>query len=178
MNSHESVILVDQNDQPIGIEEKIKAHEKALCHRAFSVFVFRKNLGQIELLIHRREKSKYHCGGLWTNTTCGHPRPDEKTHDAATRRLKEEMGFVVDLKEAGKFHYRAAFDNGLTENEIDHVFVGFYHNEKITPNPVEIEDYQWILLSDLKKNLLKQPNQYTPWFEQALEIAELTTRSL
>jgi isopentenyl-diphosphate delta-isomerase type 1 len=178
MNTIEKIILVDQNDQFVGIEEKIKAHEQALCHRAFSVFVFRKIPGQVELLIHRREKNKYHCGGLWTNTTCGHPRPDEETQKAALRRLKEEMGFGVDLKEAGKFHYRATFDNGLTENEIDHVFVGFYHDEKITPDPAEIDDYRWISLTDLKKDLLKQPNQYTPWFERAFEIAQLMIQSL
>lgn len=172
MNKNEKVILVDQNDGAIGTEEKIMAHKKALCHRAFSVFVFRKAHRQIELLIQRREKNKYHCGGLWTNTVCGHPRKEEQTIDAASRRLKEEMGFVVDLKEVGKFHYIAELDHGLTENEIDHVFVGFYHQEKIEPNPKEIDDYRWVLLDDLKKDLLKRANQYTPWFKQALDLVQ------
>lgn len=168
----EYVILVDINDTQIGQQEKLKAHELAQCHRAFSVFIYRENAhDEVEILLQQRHLNKYHCGGLWTNTCCGHPRPGEKTLEAATRRLFEEMGIRSDLKEVGVFHYIAPFDNGLTENEVDHVFIGAMQNEIIHPHPDEIHRYQWMTIDALKTALRKEAKQFTPWLEQALNIA-------
>jgi len=164
----EKVILVDQQDQPIGVEEKIRAHQLGLCHRAFSIFIFRKNHNQTELLLQKRQKDKYHCGGLWTNTCCGHPRPEENIIVAGSRRLKEEMGFNVDLNEVGAFHYVTKLDNGLIENEYDHVLVGDYSDQIIKSNEQEVEDFQWMDLDTLKNDLKAHPKKYTPWFEKAL----------
>jgi len=172
MTKIENVILVDEHDQSIGEEEKQKAHELALCHRAFSVFVFRHLADKTEVLLQQRQLDKYHCGGLWTNTACGHPRPNETVVQAGERRLKEEMGFAVALKEVGIFHYVAQFDNGLTENEIDHVLVGFYDNESIQPDAAEVADYAWIDLEQLKLDVEKNASQYTPWFMLAFEQIE------
>src|SRR3989344_7340032 len=117
------IILVDENDNQIGIEEKIKAHLDGKLHRAFSIFVFN-NKG--ELLIQQRALDKYHSAGLWTNTCCSHPKPEEQIIEAGHRRLKEEMEFDCELNEAFSFKYKAVFDNGLTENEYDHVLIGYY----------------------------------------------------
>lgn len=168
----EYVILVDENDNPLGQQEKLKAHELAQCHRAFSVFIYRKNTNdEIEILLQQRHLEKYHCGGLWTNSCCGHPRPGEATVDAATRRLFEETGIQSELKEIGVFHYIAPFENGLTENEVDHVFIGTMKNETITLHPEEIQDYRWISLQDLETELREKLKQFTPWLKQALDIA-------
>ncbi len=159
------VILVDKQDNEIGKEEKMKAHEDAKLHRAFSIFVFNK---KGELMLHQRALSKYHCGGLWTNTCCSHPRPGEKTEDAAHRRLVEEMGFDCPLKEIFKFHYKAEFSNNLTEHEIDHVFIGNYDKDpKI--NPEEVESFKWIGIEELQKDIKENPDKYTPWFRIAME---------
>jgi len=168
----EHVILVDENDQPIGEQEKLKAHELAQCHRAFSVFIYRLNTeNELEILLQQRHLEKYHCGGLWTNTCCGHPRPSETTLEAATRRLFEEMGIKSDLKEVGVFHYIARFDNGLTENEIDHVFIGMMKSEIINPHPEEIQAYRWTTIQNLNMVIQETPHQFTPWLRQALNIA-------
>lgn len=171
----EHVILVDENDHPIGQQEKLKAHELAQCHRAFSVFIYRLNSqNEIEILLQQRHNDKYHCGGLWTNTCCGHPRPNENTKEAATRRLCEEMGIQSTLKKVGVFHYIAPFENGLTENEIDHVFIGTMENANLTPHPKEIQNYRWTTIQDLNKALQATPSQFTPWLQQALNIVSST----
>lgn len=160
----EKVILVDKNDNETGTMEKMEAHEKALLHRAFSVFIFN---SKKEMLIHRRALEKYHCGGMWTNACCSHPRPGEATADAAHRRIKEEMGFDTELKEITAFIYKAEFDNGLTEHEYDHFFVGFYEGE-IKPNPEEVCEFKFISMSELLGDVKNNPDKYTPWFKLAL----------
>jgi len=158
----EYVILVDENDNEMGIEEKIKAHlNGGKLHRAFSIVVFN---SEGKLLLQRRALTKYHCGGLWANTCCSHPRPGEKTLEAAHRRLKEEMGFDTPLKEAFSFTYKAHFDNGLTEWEYDHVIIGRY-NGPVNPNPEEVCDYKWVTLHELRKDMEKNPDKYAPWFK-------------
>ena len=107
---------MDENDVEIGQAEKLEAHQKGMLHRAFSVMLYRKVAGEVEFLLQRRAEAKYHCGGLWTNTCCSHPRPGESTHDAAGRRLQEELGIGLPLTEIGQFTYTAHFDNGLTEH--------------------------------------------------------------
>ena len=157
----EKVILVDINDEPIGLMEKIAAHEQALLHRAFSVFVLNdKN----EIMLQQRAAHKYHSPLLWTNTCCSHQRPGETNIQAGKRRLQEEMGFEVDLKELFHFIYKAPFDNGLTEHELDHVMVG-YSNEAPVINKEEVESWKWMAIEDVREDMLQNPDIYTVWFK-------------
>jgi isopentenyl-diphosphate delta-isomerase len=160
----EFLILVDKNDKEIGTMEKIEAHKKAKLHRAFSIFVFN---SKNEMLLQQRAKTKYLCPGLWTNACCSHPRPKEDTEQAAYRRLKEEMGFNCKLKEITSFIYKAEFENGLTEHEFDHVFVGTY-NGKIKPDKKEVCDWKFVSIDDLLKDVKEHTDNYTPWFKIAL----------
>lgn len=164
----EEVILVDQHDQALGCCEKIEAHEKGLRHRAFSIFVFRKKQEQIELLLQQRQYHKYHSPGLWTNTCCGHPRPGENVIEAGLRRLKEELGFNTPLTEIGMFHYIARFENGLTENEMDHILCGYYEGALIEPDPEEVATFLWMNAGEIEKDLKCFPEKYTMWFAESL----------
>ncbi len=157
----EYVILVDENDQEIGTMEKQEAHEKGLLHRAFSVFVFNENK---ELLLQQRALTKYHSAGLWTNTCCSHPRVGETIENAAHRRLMEEMGFDCELSTKTSFIYKAAFENGLTEHELDHILVGNFNGE-INFNPTEVKNFKWIALEELQVDLLQNNQNYTAWFK-------------
>ena len=157
----EKVILVDHNDEPIGLMEKIEAHRSALLHRAFSVFILNdKN----EVMLQQRAKSKYHSPLLWTNTCCSHQRPGESNILAGKRRLKEEMGFEVELKELFHFIYKAPFDNGLTEHELDHVMLGRFNGEPEI-NPEEVESWKWMAIDAIKSDLQQHPENYTVWFK-------------
>lgn len=159
------VILVDENDNLVGTAEKIDAHKNPKLHRAFSIFIIN---SKGELLIQKRAENKYHCPGLWANTCCSHPRPGETLEEAAHRRLREEMGFDTQLVKIFSFKYRAEFDNGLTEEEYDHIFVGKWDGTPII-NLREVADYKWIsgdlLMEDIKEN----PDIYTAWLKIALE---------
>lgn len=168
----ECVILVDENDQEVGIAEKLFAHQQNLLHRAFSVFIFRE-LPARELLLQQRALTKYHSPGLWTNTCCSHPRPGETILEAGERRLQEELGFNASLKNLGWFCYNAHFPNGLSEHEIDHVLVGtITEHTQIQANPDEIHTYRWITVPQLEAELITHPQQFTPWLSQALEIVK------
>ena len=156
----EQVILVNEHDEETGIMEKMEAHEKALLHRAISVFIFN-NKG--EMLLQQRAAKKYHSAGLWTNACCSHPRPGETVLVAAQRRLNEELGFKTPLKKIFEFTYKAPFDNGLTEYEFDHVFAGTY-NAEIIPNPDEVQDYRYQSMTDIEANLKMAPEQFSVWF--------------
>ena len=157
----EQVILVNENDEQIGLMPKLEAHEKALLHRAFSVLVFNDNN---ELMLQQRALHKYHSPGLWTNTCCSHQRAGEQNIEAGKRRLQEEMGFVTDLKETISFIYKAPFDNGLTEHEYDHVMVGNYNDEPVI-NADEVADWKWMSLDAVKEDMTKSPELYTAWFK-------------
>lgn len=159
--AEEKVILVNENDEQIGLMEKIEAHEKALLHRAFSVFVFN---DENELMIQQRALSKYHSPGLWTNTCCSHQREGESNVEAGKRRLQEEMGFSTSLKDTISFIYKAPFDNGLTEHEFDHILVGYFDG-KPELNPDEVAAWKWVSLEDLKVDMNKNPHIYTEWFK-------------
>lgn len=160
----QQVVLVDKNNRKIGVGGKIKVHKEGKLHRAFSIFIFNSNG---ELLIQQRDKTKYHSGGLWSNTVCSHPKPNETYLQATHRRMKEEMGFECELKKLFCFTYNASFQNGLIENEYDCVFVGkFDGNPK--PNPKEIMNYKWISIKELKKDIISHPNRYSIWFKIAL----------
>lgn len=157
----EQVILVNTNDEPIGLMNKLEAHEKAVLHRAFSVFVLNdKN----EVMLQQRAHHKYHSPLLWTNTCCSHQRAGETNLEAGKRRLEEEMGFVTDLKELFHFIYKAPFDNGLTEHELDHVMIGYYNGEPQI-NPDEVESWKWMDIESIREDMKNQPQIYTVWFK-------------
>lgn len=162
--SEELVILVDNQDNPTGVMNKLEAHEKGVLHRAFSVFILN---DRGEMLIHQRALTKYHSAGLWTNACCSHPRPDESIPDAAKRRLREEMGMECVLKQLFHFTYLAKFDNGLTEYELDHVLAG-YSNVNPVPQPDEVMDFRWVPMDELLFDLNESPEKYTVWFRMAM----------
>ena len=157
----EKVILVDTNDNQIGVMPKMEAHKKALLHRAFSVFILNQNG---ELLLQQRALHKYHSPGLWTNTCCSHQREGETNIFAGKRRLKEEMGFNTSLKELFSFIYKAPFDNGLTEHELDHVLLGYYEDIPDV-NPEEVQSWKWMNLKQIAFAIKANPKDYTVWFK-------------
>ena len=157
----EQVILVNENNEQIGLMPKLEAHEKAVLHRAFSVFVFNNDN---ELMLQQRALGKYHSPGLWTNTCCSHQREGESNIQAGKRRLQEEMGFVTELEESISFIYKAPFDNGLTEHEFDHVLIGKFNSDPVI-NTDEVEAWKWMSLETVKNDIEKQPKLYTAWFK-------------
>ena len=157
------VILVDEYDVPTGTMEKMEVHKKALLHRAFSVFIFN---SKGEMLLQKRACTKYHSPELWTNACCSHPAPGQDTLEAATKRLQEEMGFTTTLEKVFDFIYKAPLDNGLTEHEFDHVFIGTY-DEAIVPNKEEVSDYCYQITEQIKNSLQSNPENYTEWFKIA-----------
>jgi isopentenyl-diphosphate delta-isomerase len=169
----ENVILVDDNDNEIGLMAKTEAHKKALLHRAISVFIFNSDG---KWLLQRRALTKYHSGGLWTNACCTHPLPNESNIDAANRRLKEEMGMHGSLKELFNFTYKETLDNELTEHELDHVFIG---TTDLTPNinADEVAEYKYISYDDLIRDIQNNASNYTVWFKKIIErVHSLTCR--
>ena len=160
----ETVVLVDTDDREIGVAEKLQAHRQGLLHRAFSVFILNK---AGELLLQRRSSTKYHSGGLWTNTCCSHPRPAEDVGQAARRRLREEMGIDAELSPAFTFLYEADLGSGLTEHELDHVLVGRYQGDP-NPNPIEVDGWWWVGLGEVEEDVERRPEAYTVWFKLAL----------
>ena len=162
------VILVDAQDKELGLMEKMQAHQEGLLHRAFSVFVINNNN---QMLLQKRALEKYHSPGLWTNACCSHPYPNENTLVAANRRLQEEMGFNCNLKELGSFTYKTSFDNGLTEHEYDHVFIGNY-NGPITVNPEEVDSFKWVSFDEIDEKLINNKHEYTFWFQVAFPLVK------
>ncbi len=165
MQGQERVILVDQHDVVVGEAAKLEAHRAGALHRAFSVFVLDR-AGSV--LLQRRAESKYHSGGLWSNTCCGHPRPGEDTKAAAVRRLEEEMGFRCPLTPAGTFVYRAQLGE-LVEHEYDHVFVGRFDGSP-EPDPTEVAEWRWVTVDELEAGLVAHPEHYTVWLPRALKL--------
>ena len=161
----EIVILVDKNDRPAGRMEKMEAHEKGILHRAFSVFIFN---DRNEIMLQQRALSKYHSPGLWTNTCCSHPREGEKTIGAAHRRMVEEMGFDCDFEEAFDFIYKSDVGQGLTEHELDHVFIG-HSNEQPKINPDEVNDWKYMSMDSVRAEMKSNPEKYTVWFRIAFD---------
>lgn len=161
----DQVVLVDSRDNVIGTMPKLEAHEKGVLHRAISVFIFNRDG---DLLLQRRADSKYHSAGLWSNTCCSHPYPDERPHLAAIRRLREEMGIECGLRFAFAFLYRAELDSGLTEHELDHVYVGEFEGDP-QPDPDEVGEWRWISPGELAAELESAPERFSAWFPIALE---------
>ena len=161
----EKVVLVDRNDNPIGLMSKLEAHEKGVLHRAFSVFILNKK-GQ--LMLQRRALDKYHSPGLWTNTCCSHPRESEGNIEAGVRRLKEEMGFTTPLMPMFSFIYKSKFDNGLTEHEFDHVLLGYYDKQPFI-NTIEVSEWKWMSLDKIILEIKNKPEDFTVWFKIIFE---------
>lgn len=168
MKAPDFVILVDQNDRPTGVEEKMKAHTEGKLHRAFSVLLFN---DKGELLLQQRALSKYHSGGLWTNCCCSHPKPGEDNLTAIRRRLYEELHIrqeeQPELEKIGDFMYYVELDNGIKENEFDHIYIGRYSH---TPgiNPDEALSYRWCSLNELIREIEQHPGQFTFWFKEII----------
>lgn len=155
------IILVDEQDNIIGYEEKLQAHIDSKLHRAFSVFVVNSR-GQ--LMLQKRAIDKYHSGGLWTNTCCSHPLEGESQEKTVHRRLRLEMGFDCPIHHLFKFIYKAPFENGLVEHELDHVYLGIYEGAA-NPSPAEAEDWKWMDLDEVKRDMQRNPHLYTYWFK-------------
>ncbi len=164
LTREEKVICVNEQDEFIELVDKMKAHRDGLLHRAFSVFVFN---DKGELLLQQRAISKYHSGGLWSNTCCSHPRYQEETIAAAHRRMMEEMGFDCDLQHLFAICYKADVGNRMIEHEYDHVFVGQYSGEA-TPNEQEVVAYKYIGIEELNERVAQEPHLFTAWFKMIL----------
>lgn len=161
----EYVVLVNEQDEEVGLKEKVQAHVEGVLHRAFSVFVFNT---EGALLLQQRHPDKYHSGGLWSNTCCSHPRPGEPVEAAVRRRLNEEMGITCDVQRAFGFVYKSALDRGLYEHEYDHVFIGRYDDDP-SPNPQEVAHWRWAAPEALRQDVAAHPERYTYWFRLVLD---------
>ncbi len=159
------MILVNENDEEVGTMPKMEAHEKAVLHRAFSVFIMN---SKGETMLQQRAAHKYHSPLLWTNTCCSHQRLGESNIQAGKRRLREEMGFQTELRELFSFIYKAPFDNGLTEHELDHVMLGQYEGEPEI-NTEEVASWKWMTPEDIKRDIERAPETYTAWFRIIFE---------
>jgi len=155
------VIAVDDNDNELGYHDKMKAHIEGVLHRAVSVLIFN---SKNEWLIQQRAGHKYHSPLLWSNTACSHPMKGETTKLAAERRLQEEMGLELALEKIFSFIYRAEFDNGLIEHELDHVFIG-HSDQNPVLNPDEVANFRWLSSKDLEAEIAANPDNFTPWFK-------------
>lgn len=159
---HEDIVLVDHEDREIGIGEKLETHRRGALHRAFSVLIWDRS-GR--LLLQRRQINKYHSGGLWTNSCCGHPRPGEESADAALRRLGEEMGIACELTPIGTLTYRAELEQGLIEHEFVHLFRGVYEGA-VSPNPKECDGFSWSTPETIQRQIARVPEAFTAWFQK------------
>ncbi|MGB0886033.1 MAG: isopentenyl-diphosphate Delta-isomerase [Chitinophagales bacterium] len=169
----EQVVLVNKQDEVLGLMGKMEAHEKGALHQAISIVVFNK---KGEMLLQQRAAKKYHWANIWSNTVCTHPRENETHQASANRRLVEELGFSTELKEVFSFIYKANDEeSGLIEHEYDHVFIGEYEGE-IPYNTDEVQDVKWISVADLLKDVDLKPNKYSFWFKIILK--EMAKRKL
>ena len=161
------VVTLTEEGLPDGIMEKLEAHRIGKFHLAFSVLVVN---DKGEVLLQKRAAGKYHSSGLWSNTCCSHPEAPENIKEYAHQRLKAEMGFDCPLTHCGYFDYKVNFENGLTEYERDHVFLGVYNHDPV-PHPEEAETFKWISVEELKSDLAGNPDKYSFWFPQVLKLA-------
>ncbi len=165
----DKVVLVDEQDNELGSMEKMEAHQKGVLHRAFSVLLFN---SKGEVLLQKRSSNKYHSAGLWTNTCCSHPKPNERIDVAVRRRLKEEMGIDIQPEYAYKFLYKATLDNDLIEHELDHVYLGLFDGNPVI-NSSEVENWKFISLLEIKEDIRQNPEAYTYWFRLIVNHPEL-----
>ena len=164
----EQVVLVDANDNEIGVMDKMQAHKEGRLHRAVSVLIFN---SEKQLLLQKRAASKYHSPGLWTNTCCSHPRANEPAHETAVRRLHEEMGITCPLEFKFSLTYKAHLDNGLIEHEFDYIYVG--QSDAIPePNPEEVSEWRYADMGEILKQIKSHPDLFTPWFKLIMDAIE------
>lgn len=176
--TEDKLILVDLLDRPVGEAAKLQCHQEGLLHRAFSIVLTREGSAGMEVLLARRAEGKYHSGGLWSNSCCSHPRVGEELGEAVVRRLEEELGVRdVTCREVGTLVYRAVFDNGLTEYELDHVFVAAYDGP-VSADPSEVSEVGWMGADELVAQLTERPQDFTAWCPAvtALVLRSLTHR--
>ena len=163
------ITAVDFYDQPIRPVSKSDAHAKSILHRAFSVILLDDHK---RILMQKRAHSKYHCGGLWSNTCCSHPRWEESLQSAICRKLKHELGITpVNIYEIGQMQYYYQFNNGLSEFEYDHIFIGYF-NGKPNINPDEVDSIKWVAIEKINEDVINNPGQFTPWFIQMLPFIQ------
>ncbi len=174
MSERNTVVLVNEQDQPLGTEEKLLAHQKGLLHRAFSVMLYRYMDNKLQFLLQKRSKNKYHCPGLWTNTCCSHPAIEEDVVTSALKRLEEELVDIdtsfINLQNIGNFIYRAEFDNGLVEHEYDYVLIAEYKDLPVSFNSLEIAELAWVDVEQLRIDLEQHSGKYTPWLSNVVKL--------
>ena len=161
----EQVVVVSENDEILGLMEKMNAHENGILHRAFSVFLFN---DKGEMLLQKRASGKYHSPNQWTNAVCSHPKIDETYLDGAQRRLKEELGITTDLTEKFSFIYKADVGQNLCEHELDHVFTGNYEGN-FALNEEEVSEIRYISMQQLDEEMNANPEKFTEWFKIILK---------
>ncbi|EAY02569.1 isopentenyl-diphosphate delta-isomerase, type 1 family protein [Trichomonas vaginalis G3] len=167
-NAH--VVLVDKDDNPVGEADKYTAHrtEKGpLLHRAFSLFLFD---SERRLLLQQRSSNKITFPLIWANTCCSHPEPKEAVLDAAVRRVDLELNIKLSsdahLQELGSFVYKAIYEDGWAEYELDHVVFGYYDVKEINPNPEEVQAVRWVTQAEFEQWLNEKPQELSPWIKK------------
>jgi isopentenyl-diphosphate delta-isomerase len=159
--TEEQLILVDETNRATGTAGKTAVHRAGLLHRAFSIFIV-DDCGRI--VLQRRSREKYHSGGLWANSCCGHPRPGERTVIAARRRLTEELGVSSALSFGFFSRYRSELDNGMHENEFVYVFFGRLESVP-RPHPCEVAEVDFLTCREISRRLSRDPDSFTFWFK-------------
>ncbi|HQL70616.1 MAG TPA: isopentenyl-diphosphate Delta-isomerase [Bacteroidales bacterium] len=165
MDPNNLIALVNDNDEICGYAPKSEVHAGGLLHRAFSIQVIHPQKG---FLLQKRASTKYHSPGLITNTCCSHLPVGFTMDEIVHVRLLEEMGFDCQLSYVDSFRYKAQFGNGLTENEIDHVYVGIWDGIPVI-NPEEADEYLWIMPDEVKRLIADYPERFTVWFPMVFE---------
>lgn len=168
LGNDDVVVLVDERDRTLGFAPKLDVHRDGRLHRAVSVVLFD---GQGRVMLQRRAEAKYHSGGLWSNSCCGHPRPGESVEDAAGRRLNDELGVAgCEVTRVGELAYYAELGDGLIEHELDHIVVGHWAGA-VTPNPLEVSEIRWVEPRSVLADLAELPGEYTAWAAAVIERA-------
>ena len=157
----EHVVLVSEQDEVLGVMEKMQAHQEGILHRAFSVFLFNE---AGEMLLQKRAAGKYHSPNQWTNAVCSHPRRDESYLEGANRRMSEELGIDAELREKFHFIYKADVGQDLWEHELDHVFTGSFSGD-VHLNKDEVAEIRYISMEDLDNEMNEHPENFTEWFK-------------
>ena len=157
----ERLILVDEHNRAVGSAAKTAVHRAGLLHRAFSIFIID---ARGRIVIQRRSLQKYHSGGLWANSCCGHPRLGERTITAARRRLNEELGINSALSFGFFARYQTALDKGMHENEFVYVYFGRL-TANPQPDPAEVSGIAHMSCEQIGREMKREPDQFTYWFK-------------
>ncbi len=167
------ILLIDEGNNILRKEEKIKTHQEGFLHRAFSIFIFNEKQ---ELLLQRRSKNKYHFPNLWSNTCCSHPILEiEEIKYEAEKRLLFEMNINTTIKKHSIIRYYAECkQTNLIENELDFIFFGFISSDLVlSPNQDEVSGFKWIDKKELMQDIKKNETKYTPWLQIIIEKSNI-----